>query len=208
MRHNFKDAARDAHAGSVGFDEFARRTSGRWKWWAGKFAKDYKLPAWFGMADVEQELLISAWQAFERFDPARGIEPARYVEWNAVRKATKTLSKARGVEQHRRKGPGRPEVLECTLAYGLPETAEEKSEVDGRWEKYEIVALLGQTENERLALQALANEGSAEAAGSAIYADPAIRLACELGCERAAVRFVTRAIDSVATRFGHKEALI
>ena len=207
MRHNFPETARLASEGRIKFDVFAGRTTERWHWWTKQFDRRYRLPAWRGTEDIYQELLISAWHAVGRFDPMRGIAPGRYVEWNAVKRTTKMVHRARGCNQHTRKGPNRPEHLECTFEmmpdYTSGWTPQKEYE---RAELYELAAKLAGRGIEAAAIRALSRAGSAELAGQMLYNNPRTRLKARMCSQADAVAFVRRAVDSVVNKF-QKEAL-
>ena len=208
MTTTFEEAARLAHEGAIEFNQFAARTDRRWGWWAARFDSRYRLPAWFGADDVKQELLVSAWTALRKFQDGKGPTLTRYVEWNAVKRTTKAVHRARGCNQHTRKGPGRPELVESQMAHSLPDVADDL-DVEAAYFKAErmaVVALLADSALEQRALRALASEGSAEAAASVLYEDADFRLDAWLCSEREALRFVRRTAEKIIERFG-QEAL-
>jgi hypothetical protein len=88
-----------ATVGAVDFSRVARMA--RWDRLAAYIHRRWKLPPWVSRDDVRQDLMLEAWQKIAQFDPARGVEATRYVEWNAITYAKKRGHKARGSYRHR-----------------------------------------------------------------------------------------------------------
>jgi DNA-directed RNA polymerase specialized sigma24 family protein len=96
--------------GAVGFDEFARATRAHWGAIARKLHRKWKVPAWLGAEDIEQELLLAAWVSAPRFDPARGHTAKAYLVFHACDKAKKAIHKARGSYRRDGNAPSRIET--------------------------------------------------------------------------------------------------
>lgn len=208
MRHSFADSARAAHEERIGFDEFVRRTSGRWRWWACRFERRYKLPNWFGREDVEQELLLAAWRAMRRFEEGRGPAPGRFMEWNAAKYTAKVVQKVRGVEQHTRKGP--PRIAEVPLPGedgDTPPPSVPPPQLEELERQERFAQLHAQCEEgvEQWVVEALWEGRSPEIAVRMVYDDVEMRLLLRLGSESDARKLVRHVLAELGDKCGAGE---
>jgi len=129
---------------------------------ARKVARDKKIPASWSEDDVFQEVVTAAWHNFYvrvgGFDPAKYRSPGAWMTWKAKNRARKNISRAKGEDQHKRQGPGRPEYLSKEGV--LPEApadsmVEERVEASLRLDRLEKVCA---TAREFAVLHAIARE--------------------------------------------------
>lgn len=214
MSSCFESACVELHDGQISFTDFERATRDRWSSLAQYIARRWKLPCWASIEDVEQELLLGAWNAVWKFDPARATGTiGQYVVWNAVDHAKKKVHRMRGAEVHRNadSNPGRPE--KPFAAWG--DKAEQKAEVMLRTEAGQEDAF-EQAEQSMLALRrarvacqnrvelqsidAIAEKGDVYAAVLSLYEDADARLECRFKDEEHAAQVVVQAAAAVAAR--------
>lgn len=119
----------------ITFDQFARRADGDFCHMARIAARKRRLPTWMGVDDVKSQLVELAWHyLFTRecrngavgFDQARYESAGAYCRWKIRTKIGKVISRAKGENQHTRRGPGSPEFLSKTGE--LPEVADISAE--------------------------------------------------------------------------------
>jgi len=82
-------------AGSLSFDEFATLHGSRFKRWAWHFYERWPLRC-LDPDDLAQEGMIEAWQAVDRFDPARGVSLVSFVEYRVGERMQREISRANG----------------------------------------------------------------------------------------------------------------
>jgi hypothetical protein len=121
-----EESARDAREGRITFEQFVRETRTKWRARAQAFARAFRLPTWLTVDDIEQELLLEAWHSLPGYEDGRGaVGVWSFVSFCAIKKTTKIVQGARGVEKHRRKGPARFEAPISSLAKAGDEDAPE-----------------------------------------------------------------------------------
>lgn len=121
-----EESARDAREGRITFEQFVAETRGKWRARAQAFVRAFRIPAWLSVDDIEQELLTEAWSALPGYEDGRGgVGVWSFVSFCAIKKTTKIVQAARGVEKHRRKGPARFEAPISSLAKAGDEDAPE-----------------------------------------------------------------------------------
>jgi hypothetical protein len=105
-------SARELRDGNIGIDAFIAGASG---WTRGQSARLMKVPggvpSWLGREDLEQELRIQLWQCSQKYDESRGMPEAWFMSFSARHVVQKIVSKARGIEQHRRTGCVRFDIV-------------------------------------------------------------------------------------------------
>lgn len=199
-------AALEVLAGNIDFAGFARITRARWEWWASRLSTRYRLPSWYGRDDVRQDLLIWAWEAIGKYDRERSPNIGRYVEFSATKRTAKRISKAQGVEQHRRSGAVN---VERPSSDAMPDVAMDLAlEAEGeRDRRYEVLARLCETSRQRYAIAALKKApGSLAHAGAVMYSDPFVRRALRLASEEQAAACVEDAVAELTNAYGNEEA--
>jgi hypothetical protein len=100
-------ALRALWEGEITFQRFERETRRDWDKLAGKMWGRWQLPAGVSEDDVRQEMLLGAWKAVAKYDPARGVGLANYVVWEACNRAAKWLHGQRKAKRRDGKSPSR-----------------------------------------------------------------------------------------------------
>jgi DNA-directed RNA polymerase specialized sigma24 family protein len=108
-------ALRALYAKETTFRAFYLSTRQEWRRMALALYRGFKLPPTVSVEDVEQELLLGAWQAVGRWDAA-GMSLCAYVVWSAHNKATRWIHLQRQANKHTRKGPGQYAWCVASLA--------------------------------------------------------------------------------------------
>lgn len=213
--NDFSVHVRALHDGRVTFNDFARSTRAHWERLALYIARRWRTPEWFAPADIVQELLLGAWLAVWKWDPARGggaASLAKYVVWNAVDKAKKKAHKARGavLSGNADASPGRALLERPISARERPDDwldvmhnapPEQHERVEQR-ERYAALEAVCDSQRQRVALAALAVSGSLADAAVMLYEDPAARCAARISSPKQAAATVVETAYAVAERIG------
>lgn len=208
--------------GTMTFNQFARNTRPTWTGIADRLHRRWKMPPWLASEDIEQDLLLAAWLFIDKFNPARAtntVDLARFVRWNAIDKAKKSIHKARGADTHRGadRNPSRIErAVDLSLAEAGDDDAESRTAkrfavalaVDGnqetdffRAEATRVILRNCTTLQEHLAVQALVDaDGDTIGAALMLYEDPGIRLDCRMNSTLHATHMVRDAVKAVSRR--------
>lgn len=91
----------ELRAGALTFDAFAARHASRFRRWAGYYIDRFRPPA-LDPEDLVQEALLEAWRSVDTWDPARGVELARFVEYRVGRKLRVECERVLGWPDKRR----------------------------------------------------------------------------------------------------------
>src|SRR5258706_2389992 len=103
MTQEFASAVREARAGTIPFDAFARRTMPKWRGIAHEYLRKWVLPQWVEIDDVVQDLLLAAWESIGSYDPSRDTSAVafdglpRFVEWRARKATNRPMTSAMGL---------------------------------------------------------------------------------------------------------------
>lgn len=206
--------------GRMDFDAFVRCTRPHWTRLSVHLRRQWDVPVWLAPEDIEQDMLFAAWSFLNRYDAKRGSTLCKFVVFNAVDKAKKTMHRARGANQHRNteRNPSRYERTESsfiregedeqslsmeTVAVAEPEqeTLIERKEAAARAERACV------TVPELLSVKALTKVGhSVTAAASLLYADRFARRVCQLTSFEKAQEVVEQAVREVASRMPYLTA--
>ena len=169
--------------------------------------------------DLTQELYLGAWIMLfgpKQFDPSRGVKLSKYVVWNAMSHAKRSLHKARGAQLHG-SADCNPSHIEKPFTAFDRDDREGESFVDllvaeepradqvmimmeTRGEAIERAMRACSTSRERVAIIALDMGGSVDGAARVLYDDFDTRIALRLGSEDHAARYVMHAASTVADR--------
>jgi len=200
------------------FDEFAVRTRDRWRQLVRYLLKRWRISRWVDTEDLEQDMLLGAWNSVWKFDPARGVALDAYVVYNAVDKAKKAMHRYRGAKRS-----GNADANPSRMEFGFHERADDEHGGE-RWaeehlaqepsheDRVEVREAIDRalrhcrTEAEREVVLAVVKTDDLAAAAEALYADPEARRRCRMGSEKQAARVVVRAAREVAERLAVVEA--
>lgn len=119
--------------GLIPFAVFATRTKEFWAATARYLLKRWRASEAVEPSDLVQELLLEAWRAFPRFDPARG-DLAAFICYEATSKAKRWLHGQRGRRRCSRsdKAPSRHEVRFSSIPSSRRNGSKDPSDV-GEW---------------------------------------------------------------------------
>lgn len=202
------------HAGEIDFTVFVQLTRPHWRRLSADLHRRWDVPSFVSPEDVEQDMLFAAWQFLERWDPTKA-DLKSYIVFNASDKAKKRIHKVRGavLSGQSDRNPSRYEVPETSLA----REGEDDSVAAHRWavenaappEQEEIVERRCAAERakrvcvtvrEFLAIEALKEVESVNAAASLLWEDREARRACKLTSLEAAHAVVHKTVRDVASR--------
>jgi hypothetical protein len=212
-------------SGDEDFGAFVRGTRREFAGLARHLLRHWAAPDWIGPEDVEQDLYMGAHRTLYgkegtepcRYDPTRGPTLAEFVTFGACSIAKREIHKARGVAIHRapdkKPSPWRernfshfatrkPDVdYDSIFEAAMAEEAAAELQILGREERFAAaLAALPACEDvfERIAVKAIRDGGSLEAAARLLYERHRVPL--RLGSVDAADAFVTRHAGEVARR--------
>lgn len=98
-------------AGTISPDTFFLRTRSEWERLAAYLLRRWPVPSAVAQEDVVQELMLAAWTAVHRYDPARGTTLKGFVVYNATDKAKKWVHKQRAAYRRDDGAPSRHALL-------------------------------------------------------------------------------------------------
>lgn len=203
------------------FTAFARATRREYERMAAHLARRWVPPSWCAEEDVVQELYVGTWACIGRWDPSRGPSLARYVVFNAMSHAKRSLHKARGAKLSG-SADRNPSRIERTFD-PAPRSDEELSSFDAmvgrilveeaiaeaaiiageeRAVAIEAIVRACETPRERQAVMAIAQAGDIDAGGQLLYDDFDTRIRLRLPSEEHAARYVARTAAAVVGRMG------
>ena len=95
--------------GEISFDEFYRKTRFYWAALSRKVLAGVKwpIPTDVTAEDVEQVMLMAAWQAIGKFDASRGVSFKRYIVWVAADQGKKWIHTKRNAKRRHGDQPSR-----------------------------------------------------------------------------------------------------
>lgn len=201
------------------FNDFVRATRIHWQRLSDDLRRRWDIPVWVGREDIEQDMLIAAWQFLDKFDPSRGVAIERFMVFNATDKAKKALHVARGANQHRGtdRNKSRYEKNESSFKREGDAEGERQSVLDQnasvepdqedvvhRNERGKRVLKACINTREFLTMQAITKVGnSVRDAASLLYEDRDARRICALTSIEQANEVVEIAVRDVAKRVRH-----
>lgn len=214
-------------SGMIDFPAFVAETRAVWGRFARYLARRWRPPSGVEIADLEQEVLLSGWEAVRRWDPARGVPIDQYVTFQALDRAKKWLHTQRKALRRDDSAPSRAPMSFSSM--GLEDAADvewlmgqQHERVDGwspsadaRVEHRDRATALraafaqakrGLDYRDREALAAVEDAGGdLDAAVAVILADPGLCLAMRVGGPDAAENMVRAAVRRAAASIGETE---
>lgn len=199
--------------GKISFDEFARRTDHEWQRLAARIYRKWRTPKGVEVADIVQELKLSAWKnsttwiqtnRFPRAGNSMVLEA--YVVWMACREAERWVHQQRNAKRRSAHAPGRYDVAWTDFSKGdqlvtednyLFENATSETIVIGIEALSDVIECL-ETEAERLAVYAWLTMGSVEQAAAYLESDAKRRSALNLWTDGAARRLVKQSLATTS----------
>lgn len=183
INHEFEQLLTGLREGHLTPEVFFAQSRIVWQRLARNLLRRWKAPAWYSHEEVEQELMLAAYDFVWKFDPtrAKGRTIGGYVAWNAVDKAKKQLHVARGAKLSgdADKNPSRIETPFSVYEVSPDEVDlfSATEAIQEEWfERQEAIAEAERkftTERERLAVRVLAeNSGSVEDAAEQLSQHP------------------------------------
>lgn len=224
---NLERMLKRVRAGEIEFGRFVEGTRREYRAMACYLMRRWATPAWYGLADVEQELYLETWRKLDTFDPARSTDAdkvkglQRYIVFNAMSAAKRAMHVARGVAisgspdkkascfetplSHYANGGDREGAasaerwLESILSGDDPNLARVGEVAEVRAAATAALKAC-ETMHERYAVLAIREAGSLDNAPAVLYDDLDHRLDLRLGSEEKAERFVFKHAKAVAAR--------
>jgi len=129
---DFEKTLWDVYEGRATFEDLMRKDRERkhFRNLAASIMRRWNLPAWVGLEDVEQDLLVAAWKKLWDYEPGRGVTITGFLVYNAYDKAKKSAHKARGSIRSGNKADSNPSRAErCLSSFVRPGDEEDA----GRW---------------------------------------------------------------------------
>lgn len=220
MSAEFAAAVRAAHAGTINFNRFAATSMPKWRAIAREFYQSWVLPAWVGVEDVLQELLLAAWKAIREYDASRDVNGAgasidRFVEWRARKALSRAMAKASGLTLHRpAKAPAWFRVEQSVdsdspILLNAAEEPEQERAIDEpreRAHRFAVLDDLAENPRQRVALHLIEEYGSLEEAARAINGSVDARLAFKVSTLEEARGALQSSIAGLQRKFGIEEA--
>lgn len=187
-------SAKSLFLGRITFNQFLVETNQDWQ----QIAKTLlsKWPAPIEVEDVKQELMLWAWVFFDRFDPNRGVDLGRYLVFNAIDKAKKSIHVARGANRHgnadqsKSRLPKLYDDLTLNSCEDCSNWLDLNNGVDHRQdtitEAKEIVSKIPGKHGQKIGLCFLVSGGDIASVSSLVYEDPVLRGVYRLSSEESA----------------------
>lgn len=185
-------------AGEMAFDRFARETKREWRAMAKALYDRWSTPTSVTAEDVEQEMLLAAWQHVEKWDPNRGVTLERYVVYNAHDRAKKWMNVQRDAARRSDKAPSRHALpftqFETDTGYSpldsLAAPDDQMRAID-RHDGWRVARRRCTSREERMCVDSLfAACGDIGTAADTLYENADLRYAMRWGSAREAKRFV------------------
>lgn len=214
MNRSFQVACSKLVRNKITFSAFVAATSQVWQNYAKSLLRRWVAPS-VDLQDVLQDLYLAAFQFAKTYDPSRGVEPWRYLTYNAADKAKKQLHKMRGAH---RGINGNRDGSKARAAIPFSETTQQKESkivaTPSIWQKdqeenevlaekkifIEGVISACTRQAERLTLQTFLDTGSAEETAVKLYANPDTRLECRFMSDTHAKKKVWATLKKIASR--------
>jgi hypothetical protein len=218
------EALAGLRSGEISFSKFYLLTKKDWAKMAAKLFGRWRLPCGVTEDDVEQEMLLSAWNAVFKpppkgWDPSRGIPLASYVVWTAHANTKKWIHTQRKAKRRDDHAPSRHALAisgmnlggegELSLA-GLLDIVsckepEQESSAEAR-AALKLIPTCADTERGRSALRAwLKAGGDLEEAVRLWYGDSQERVRWRLECDAHAEDLIRKELAKVGDKFDTKE---
>jgi hypothetical protein len=219
-----KEACARYAAGRATFAEFLKATAKEWEALSASVVNRWKIPEHrAAREDIEQEMLLGAFTAFEKYDATISEDVGAYVCFSAIAAGKKKAHKLRGAKRHSGKTPSRIErpfssfgdegtgeksadaVVEgLMLASGMVEDRESERRLlcEERKEEAERLAL---NEAERIAVEVILDGLSLDDGAKILYENPDVCLANRLGCVDGARRLINIAALNLADRLAERD---
>lgn len=201
--------------GRVSFDTFASRTRREFERMATYLMRKWVPPSWCVLEDVVQELLLGTWIWMWGWDRARGPSVSRYVVFNAMSHAKRSLHKARGAKLSGSSDKNPSHIERPLSSFGQDGDGEQMAEAflaeepvaesrliaaEEREVAIEVAIRACETVEERVAIVAIAEAGDVDGGGALLYGNDDAREALGLPNEKHAARFVARLAGRVMGR--------
>jgi RNA polymerase sigma factor (sigma-70 family) len=124
MKTNMARALTALRNDEITFQKFCTETADDWRKLSRYMLRRWEAPDGVEEIDVQQEMLIAAWDFLKKWNPDRGPTLDAYVVWNACDKAKKWLHKQRASLRRDGDAPSRHPVSLARL--GLEEWQEDR----------------------------------------------------------------------------------
>lgn len=203
------------HEKKITFSTFMTQTRSAFARMANHLLRRWAPPAWMVPEDVVQELYLGVWVALSSYDPTRGVTLGRYLVWNAMNRAKRSLHKARGATIHGSADKAPSNIERPFSAIGEPGDGDLLAEVrlaeapraerlmiahEDRTMAVSRALAVCESATERVAVIALEEGGDVDGAAMVLYEHAPFRVALGFGSPTQARRYVRTACTAVAKR--------
>jgi DNA-directed RNA polymerase specialized sigma24 family protein len=108
----FEASLRDVYEGRATFDQLAKAHRGHFRALAASVMRRWKQPVWVTLEDVEQDVLLGAYQAIWKYEHGLGPTLSQYLVYNAYDKAKKKAHKSRNAVRSGNRADSNPGRME------------------------------------------------------------------------------------------------
>lgn len=223
MKHALDSDLLEVFHGRQAFDWLVARHRGYFRSLALTIGRRWRLPVWVAPEDVEQDVLVGAWECLWNYDATRGVSISGYLTYNAFDRAKKRAHKARGAKRSGNKADSNPSRWEPSYSRVWGEhadrlveerhsqPAEQEERLEYQWMVDALQRRCAETEVEREVVATAKRMGCLEevmvlepealaALTVAMYRSAEVRMRCGLRGERGALEAVVEAAARVAGR--------
>ncbi len=186
---SYSDDLLDLRRGELTFDVFTVAHARRFRRWAGYYFDRFRPPS-LDVEDLSQEALLEAWRSVDTWDPTRGTELGRFVEYRVGRKLRVECERVLGWPDKRR---GKRAVRPISLSLSRLEEPATASRALARVELEEALRRVPHGLR-RVAVAGVALGMGLDVVASHLYADREKRAAYGFESRGDAVRKVRREV--------------
>lgn len=202
-----KRALERLYEGDITFSAFVHETRSDWRSLSQHLYGRYITPCGVTRDDVEQEMLMEAWLAIDKWDPHKGMALHKFVVWRAITSARRFINVQRNSPRRCSRAPGRfPRALSgLSDDDHLPEATIGPVQEEAL-EQQEILSVLLKgcaARADALAFCAIISaRGDVQAAANSLWDDPDLRLICRLHEQAEAKVLVRSALRTISKQVG------
>lgn len=195
--------------GDLSFARFAELTRDHWRRMSQFLFDRWVIPAGVTREDIEQEMLLEAWEAVEEYDILSGsMNLHRYVTWRAFAKGKRYIHSQRNARRRDGKGSGRfphavaqlseQQVEEVFSSHQVEPNQHTRLEYQDRF--HELMRTAPNTSKAAILCALVLNRGVVDDAVKTLWTERKLRVACGLKSERSARKAVRKVAKELTER--------